>query len=389
MILIWGPHAGAGSQTSEYFLHGSQPPCKGRMEGAISLKKSPVNDYEEWVKWKGQRVDTPNWWWELVGIPGSKWLWELAQKIRASFKLSLSNDQGSIMSRMTIWHLQSSSASAERNSYCLWIQCSPARISGRDSCGRFWHMCQPYSIGWRSLTPKCQANHTFWGGACLNWEGWWSHMWPSLMILSWMGFHSREVPGRSNWGNYSQEDPAGLYWGSHWRGAHHWVGPNQGFHWRGGSYRMQWRNRPHRDYHQRSGPTGEPIEEPTILMATISKPRCGMRRRERFPIVISLVGWRSCILPQPVTTAIGQTPPTLMVSQGEETTARLWGKESSTSKSRRACWQAVHAELDSTSPSGYPKPVPEIALPPWLKESYGLLAEGFLLAGPMWRHSWG
>ena len=47
----------------------------------------PVEDYEDWIEWRGCRVDMPNWWQELVGIPGINDFWELAQKIRAYFEL--------------------------------------------------------------------------------------------------------------------------------------------------------------------------------------------------------------------------------------------------------------------------------------------------------------
>ena len=46
-----------------------------------------VEDYENWIEWRGCRVQTPNWYWELVGIPGINDFQQLAQKIQASFEL--------------------------------------------------------------------------------------------------------------------------------------------------------------------------------------------------------------------------------------------------------------------------------------------------------------
>ena len=55
--------------------------------GSNPSQEHPVKDYERWVKWGEWIVDTPNWQWELVGILGVSNFQELAQKIRASFKL--------------------------------------------------------------------------------------------------------------------------------------------------------------------------------------------------------------------------------------------------------------------------------------------------------------
>ena len=48
---------------------------------------SLVEDYKDWIEWRGCRVDMPDWWQEIVGIPGINNFWELTQKIRASFEL--------------------------------------------------------------------------------------------------------------------------------------------------------------------------------------------------------------------------------------------------------------------------------------------------------------
>ena len=115
------------------------------------------------------------------------------------------------MSRMTIQCLWPPSASARRNSWYLWTQGSPARISGRDSLRRLWLTHKPYRIGQRRPTYQCQADHVFWQGACKNWRGWWNLMWP----LWWChpgGCHTlREVPGRMNLETHPSKDPGGPY----------------------------------------------------------------------------------------------------------------------------------------------------------------------------------
>ena len=53
-------------------------------EGSDPLWEPPVTEYENWIVWRSCQVHMPDWWWELVGIPGIGNFWELARKIRAS-----------------------------------------------------------------------------------------------------------------------------------------------------------------------------------------------------------------------------------------------------------------------------------------------------------------
>ena len=55
--------------------------------GSNLSQGSLVEDYKDWIKWRACRVSTPNWWQELVGIPGINNFWELTWKIRASFEI--------------------------------------------------------------------------------------------------------------------------------------------------------------------------------------------------------------------------------------------------------------------------------------------------------------
>ena len=47
----------------------------------------PVEEYEEWIKWRGQVVDTPDLWQELEMVPEVDDIQKLARKIWASFEL--------------------------------------------------------------------------------------------------------------------------------------------------------------------------------------------------------------------------------------------------------------------------------------------------------------
>ena len=42
---------------------------QGEGGGNDYSKGLPSEDYEDWVNWRGHKFNTPDWWWELVGIP--------------------------------------------------------------------------------------------------------------------------------------------------------------------------------------------------------------------------------------------------------------------------------------------------------------------------------
>ena len=56
-------------------------------EGSDPLWEPPVTKYENWIVWRSCQVHMPDWWWELVGIPGIDDFQALAQKIRASYEV--------------------------------------------------------------------------------------------------------------------------------------------------------------------------------------------------------------------------------------------------------------------------------------------------------------
>ena len=68
----------------ERFFHG--PAGKEDEEGHLPAEP-PVGEHDEWIKWTGLVVDTPNWWRELEMILGVDDIQKLAQKIWASFEL--------------------------------------------------------------------------------------------------------------------------------------------------------------------------------------------------------------------------------------------------------------------------------------------------------------
>ena len=76
----------------EYFL-GECMPLQGAEEERGPQQdlwpKPSLKDHCKWIEWHGQCVDMPVWWWELQAIPNVEDHQELAQKVRASFKVPM------------------------------------------------------------------------------------------------------------------------------------------------------------------------------------------------------------------------------------------------------------------------------------------------------------
>ena len=67
------------------FLEGSLEALDGKSkEGPPELS---VLKFANWVRWKVGKCDTPNWWAELLTVPGENETRRLAQEVRASFQL--------------------------------------------------------------------------------------------------------------------------------------------------------------------------------------------------------------------------------------------------------------------------------------------------------------
>ena len=82
--LTWGPHQCWGLMWSVFSL-GLAGKYKEDAGNHFPVEP-PIEEYEKWVEWRGQAVDTPNWWWELEMIPDVGVVQQLAQKIWVSFK---------------------------------------------------------------------------------------------------------------------------------------------------------------------------------------------------------------------------------------------------------------------------------------------------------------
>ena len=80
-----GPPPELGPDVEHFFQE--QASGQGDDREGDTAQEPPVEDYERWVEWRGQRIATPAWWCKLLEVLGVSNIQELAQKIRASFEL--------------------------------------------------------------------------------------------------------------------------------------------------------------------------------------------------------------------------------------------------------------------------------------------------------------
>ena len=80
-----GPLSELGLDLKHFLQESATTPEEDR--GSDLLQGPPAEDNKDCIEWRGCRVHTPDWWQELVRIPGIKDFQELTQKIRASFEL--------------------------------------------------------------------------------------------------------------------------------------------------------------------------------------------------------------------------------------------------------------------------------------------------------------
>ena len=59
----------------------------GEEDRKRSSPEAPVEDLENWVTWRAQVLDTPDWWQELIEVPGIDDHEKVAQEVWASFEL--------------------------------------------------------------------------------------------------------------------------------------------------------------------------------------------------------------------------------------------------------------------------------------------------------------
>ena len=101
----------------------SNPEVEKSPEGeeANCSTEPSISDVEMWLEWQAWQLGTPAWWAELGAIPGTKDLWEFAQKIRASFyipevQMRASLEQGYTMP-LAPWSLNRNAFLPEKLAY--------------------------------------------------------------------------------------------------------------------------------------------------------------------------------------------------------------------------------------------------------------------------------
>ena len=110
----------------------------------------PINELCKWVTWKAKLVKTPDWWRELLAVPGVLNCKKLVQKVWASFRhpkrISEVNKTENYHQAPMPHHV-----SPGRISSCLPTHSLLAEILGRCRVKRWWSMPMSSSIGQRRL----------------------------------------------------------------------------------------------------------------------------------------------------------------------------------------------------------------------------------------------
>ena len=130
-------------------------------EGEKMPPEPDTADFSQWVKWKSERCETPDWWEELLAVPGKKDARRLAKEVRASFMHFHSKcrswTQGRPFSRLSLHH----HVSAERSLCPQLIPSLPAGTFERSQGKRWWHMPGPSSIGQSRTTCLLGVSPTY------------------------------------------------------------------------------------------------------------------------------------------------------------------------------------------------------------------------------------
>ena len=134
----------------------------GEYEDALS--KPLTEELKNWVTWRAQTCETPNWWQELVIVPGVDNCEKLAHEVQVSFGLPQRVSE-------QCWVENDHQAPPAPPCLCKGISCHclilslPAGISRNSSRRRWWYMPKLFSSGWRRLIHLLEVNHAFWQGA--------------------------------------------------------------------------------------------------------------------------------------------------------------------------------------------------------------------------------
>ena len=141
------------------FLQGS--PGTSANEDEKTTLEPDTADFSQWVKWKLERCETPDWWEELLAVPGEEDAKRLAREVRASFTLP-----------QHMWELDSREATFQTPLHCcvstkrslcpLLTPSLHAGISKRSQGKRWWHMPEPSNIGQSRTTHLLGVSPAYW-----------------------------------------------------------------------------------------------------------------------------------------------------------------------------------------------------------------------------------
>ena len=127
-------------------------------EEKAPLPEPPVKELCKWLTWKAKMCETPDWWRELLAVPGVLNCKKLVQKVQTLFshtkRISEVNKMENYYQAPLLHHV-----SSERISSCLPTPSLLVKTLGRCRERRQWHMSMPSSIGQRRLIHLLEGSH--------------------------------------------------------------------------------------------------------------------------------------------------------------------------------------------------------------------------------------
>ena len=110
-------------------------------------------DFAQWVKWKFEKCETPDWWEELLAVPGKEDAKRLAREVRASFTLPQCMQE--LDSREAMLQDPCTAMSLPKEVYapCQLHLCMQGYL--RDPKGKGGGICQGPPVLGRAKQPAC------------------------------------------------------------------------------------------------------------------------------------------------------------------------------------------------------------------------------------------
>ena len=196
----------------------------------------PVLEFSQWVPWKAERCETPEWWPEVSVVPGRDESRKLAREVWASFVLPWQMQE--LGSREATLQAPPALQNLYRQKFMLQAKsiyaCRDIREVPQE---KWWCTLGPSSIGWSKIICLLEVGHDYWWKACWSWGRRWNGTCPSLTKRSSRGWPSpRRKRRRVQRPLQLQTSPRHPMCQSHlwkrepqhfWDGRRYYIHPNQ------------------------------------------------------------------------------------------------------------------------------------------------------------------